>query len=102
MLTTIRNAHDQILACCSWLIVDEQGSPDLHGAYVWVDQLECNPGLNTKQCIRRIILKITELVPNANWGYWERRDKPVRKLYCFSRRRLLNWVRRDANVALAL
>ena len=75
MLTTLRNAHDELTACCAWLVVDEHGKLDPQGAYIFVEQLECNPGRSSRDSIRSIIQQIASLAPQAIGAYWERRDK---------------------------
>ena len=102
MLLVQRDLFGNLLACVECRVVNEQGHLDPCGKYVWVEQFECNPHLDTRQLIRCFLEEGTRLVPTAKWGYWIRRDHPKRKLRCYSRNKLLTFARRDADVAVAV
>ena len=92
MLLVRRDPQDRLEALIDYYVVDENGQLDANGQWVFVNQLELNPGVNGKKIIRQFIQQIQMLCPTANFGYWERRDKPKRNLRTYTRRQL---VRRD-------
>ena len=89
MLMTLRDAQDRITACCAWYPVDLQGRFDAKGCWVWIEQLELSPGVNSRQCIQRIIQQISELVPYALGAYWHRRDSTGQRIHQYRRDQLL-------------
>ena len=102
MLLVQRGLWGDLLACVECRVVNAQGQLDPFGEYVWVEQFECNPHLDTRQVIRRFLEEGARLAPTAKWGYWIRRDHPRRKLKCYARNQLVTFARRDADVAVAV
>ena len=92
MLLVLRDPQDRLEACLDYYLVDEKGQLTPQGPWVFVNQLELNPGTSGVKIIRKVIFAIQQLHPTANFGYWERRDKPKHNLRTYTRRQL---VRRD-------
>lgn len=90
MLTVVRDELGTLLAACDWLLVDVQGRHDpLHGTFVWVEQLELSPNLESAELIRNVIHQIATQVPWATAAYWVRRDHPGRIMRIYRRSQLL-------------
>lgn len=89
MLTTIRDAQDRLVACCSWSLKNRFGLDDLTGYAVWIEQLEINPGGHGRVLIRQLIRQIAELAPMATMAYWQRRDSTGATLHAYRRTQLL-------------
>lgn len=96
MILVHRNAQDRIEAVIDYYLVDEAGKFDPFGQFVFVRQLDLNPGLGGSKIIRHFIAEIAKFCPTARFGYWERRDKMRKKFRLWNRSQLLR--RRDANV----
>ena len=75
MLIVHRDAQDRLDGVCQYFLVDEQGRFDPQGKYVMVNQLELNPGVQSRRMIRHVIAEIARLCPTATAAYWERRNK---------------------------
>ena len=102
MLLVQRDYAGNLLAAIEWQLVNEDGQLDIHGAYVYVVQVEVNPHLDTRNLFRHFIEQSAKLAPTAKWAYWGRRKNPNRMPRCYSREQLLTFVRRDADVAVAV
>lgn len=91
MLTVFRDNIGSITAACEWWTVDADGmwNPGKDGKYVWVEQLEINPFMDSRDIIRRIIIDIATRVPWAVGAYWERRDQPTNHIHAFRRNQLM-------------
>ena len=81
MLTTLRDAQDNRLACCEWWLVNERGTWTPWGEYIWVSQLEIAPGKGTKTLYQTLIQKIAQTAPKAKGAYWEPRDSTRSQLH---------------------
>lgn len=99
MLLVLRDPQDRLEACIDYYLVDEAGKFDPFGAFIFVRQLELNPGIGGGKIIRHFIQEISRLCPTARFGYWERRDKVRKKFRIWGRTQLLR--RRDVDVAVA-
>lgn len=98
MILVHRDPQDRIEAVIEYELVDEHGHLDPYGAFVFVRQLELNPGVGGEKIIRHFIQQIIALCPSAIYGYWDRRDKKHNKLRLWSRSQLIR--RRDVDVAV--
>ena len=94
MLTVFRDNAGFIMAACDWWPVDSEGiwNPGINGKYIWVEQIEINPLLDSRDIIRRIIKDIADRVPHAVGAYWERRDQPTNHIHAFRRKQLMKEV----------
>ena len=101
MLLVHRDLRGNLTAAIDYQVVNEHGQPNPFGYYIWVEQLEVNASEPTIIHVQQFIEEIARLQPNATGAYWERRDKPNRQPLWFSRKRLLTFARRDADVALS-
>lgn len=72
MLTILRTPTDHLLAVCEWWMVDVMGQFDPYGKYVWVNDLQINPGVQSLNIIRQVIRDIAHRVPFAVGVYWHR------------------------------
>ena len=76
MLLVHRDARDYLEAVCEWWLVDSKGQYNVRGAYVFVNQLDCSPGVNGRKHIQQFIQEIALTAPWALGAYWRRSDKP--------------------------
>lgn len=79
---------DKIICFCDWTLVDEQGSVDNFGRYVFVRELWVHREWRGKRLIRKIISSVIEKAPSAVYAYWERR-KYGDRIKLFTREELL-------------
>jgi hypothetical protein len=93
MLTVLRDNAGFLMAACDWWPVDDDGLWHPNGRYIWVEQLEISPFLDSRGIIRRIIVDIADRVPQAIGAYWERRDQPTNHLHAFRRDQLMKEVK---------
>jgi len=90
MLTVFRDGHGNIDSACEWWCVDEQGTWNPNGVYIWVNQLEVGKGIDGRHIITEVIRTIAKTCPWAKGAYWERREKDDdNRLHAFTRNRLL-------------
>jgi len=88
MLTVIRDERGALQAACDWWMVDTFGLWTPTGDYVWLNQLEINPGVNLHTVRRHLVEEIGRLVPHAIGVYWERRSHGVKRVHAFRREQL--------------
>ena len=98
MLATIRDERGHLQAACDWWCVNIRGEWDALGSWVYVNQLELSPGVNSARMIRLIIQDIASLVPWVVGAYWERADKTQEKLHSYSLSRLSQQVEKEVRV----
>ena len=63
------------------MVVDGDGNLNPSGRYVWLEQMELNPGVNSNQIMRYFIDEFARLLPHTRWTYWVRRDKTGTKIH---------------------
>ena len=85
MLTTLRDNSGNITASCEWWCVNDKGEWTPMGFYIWVNQLEHNPGIQGYALIRNLISEIAWTCPWAVGAYWDRRDKESNRIRGFKR-----------------
>lgn len=90
MVTTIKDDDGKIVTYCEWRLVGQSGYETPSGKYIWVNDLWVHESVRHTQRVGRIIDEIMRLVPQAEYCYFQRKDKNI-KLRLFSRRQ---WERR--------
>ena len=73
MLSTLRADTGQLLGCCEWHLVNQDGQQDINGSWVWLQQLELAPGMQMAEFARWLIQDVAKRCPTAHWAYWQRR-----------------------------
>ena len=92
MLTVYRDLHGAIQFVAESRCVDADGNLADDGAYLWVEQIECNPTVSAMAYIRRLMLDLTALMPHLQWTYWLRRDSTGNTLHgLYSRAQIVRW-----------
>ena len=98
MVLLQRDAEDRIQGVIHCLLVDATGALQPKGSYVFVDQLELNPGISGRRMISYFIRQIAQLYPWTKFAYWERRDKLKARPRTYTRGQLLRGGRHHAVV----
>ena len=98
-MLSIFRVNGQMMAAMECQVVNEQGTLDpLGGLYVFVEQIELNHFIDHKQAFSYFIEYFANLVPQAKWAYWIRRDRDGgKKIRLYSRHRLMNMVEKYAS-----
>lgn len=89
MLFVQRDVYGWMQGVLHVMLVDENGTVDPAGTYVYVEQMELSHGVKSPQVIHALIQQVAQTFPTARWGYWERRDRPRQHLRIYSRTQLL-------------
>ena len=90
MLAVMRDVRGHLQAVSEWWLVDEQGRWNPTGRYVWINQLEVNPGVAWRGWMRDTIHHVARLCPQTVGAYWERRDKSPGVLHAYRRDQLVH------------
>ena len=89
MLLVHRDAHDYVDAALCYDLVDETGQVTPTGRYVYLHQLELNPGVNLHRMATYFIQAVASLCPEALGAYWHRRDRFADRVRAYRRDQLL-------------
>lgn len=84
MITNVKDSDGKIIAYCEWRLVGPSGNEVPNGEYIWINDMWVHPSYRFKNQINRIIDEIMRLVPQAKYGYFQRKDKNM-KLHIFTR-----------------
>ena len=87
-MTVMRDEAGTLQAACDWWLVTEGGQWSPYGHYVFLNQLDVTPGVNLHTVRQHLVREISRLAPYAVGVYWERREKPARRLHAFRREQL--------------
>ena len=91
-MLTIRGEQGQLRACCEFWVVNQDGTRNPHGLYVWVHQLELSQGEDFETIWNLLCGMIAEECPTALAAYWQR-EKTASRPHLFTRNRLLKEVK---------
>ena len=70
-------------------LVDEDGHLDPQGQWAWVEQVEVNPRMNSRELFRYFMAYGAQWLPSAKWCYWLRKGKTGQRIHGpFSRQRI--------------
>jgi hypothetical protein len=81
MLYVSRDALGNLRGCAEVQIVNDRGTLDPNGTYLWIEQLEVSKGENGKECILDLMTRYTTYYPTLRWAYWVRRLKTGPKIH---------------------
>ena len=93
MLTVVKGYDDEILGCCEWRIVDQEGHPAIDGKYIWISELEVSRRYRHKNIIKKIILDIEKKAKETEYVYFQRR-KYEKRIRLYKREEFVDFARR--------
>ena len=98
MLTILRDASGRLEAACDWWLVDAQGFwQPTTGRYIFLHELEVNPGVNLHMVRRHLVEQIGGMVPGALGVFWHREHDAFPRVHAF-RREQLSQLREEVGV----
>ena len=90
MISSIKDPEGKIIAYCEYRLVGQSGYETPNGDHIWVNDVWIHHEYRFKGNMNRIIDNIMVSFPQANYGYFQRKDVNM-KLHIYSRRQ---WERR--------
>ena len=73
MLSTRKDEFGNLLGVCEWHLVNQDGQQDIHGTWVWIQQIELSPHMSMAPFARWLIHDVATRCPTAQVAYWQRR-----------------------------
>ena len=89
MLTVMRDAQGHLEAVCDWWLVDEQGRWTPQGQYVFLHELEVNPGIKLHAVRKHLVSTISLAALGALGVFWKRDHDAYPRVHAFRRSQLL-------------
>ena len=75
MLELLKTNTGEIKACLEWFVVNSQGHLDDKGEYVCIFDMEISPQYRSNGLLKEFFRIILPKVPQAKYGYFERRQR---------------------------
>ena len=88
MLTVLRDDAGHLQAACEWWLIDEAGHWTPEGHYVFLHQLDINPGVNLHTVRKSLVKQIGSQVPQALGVFWKREHDLFPRVHAFRREQL--------------
>ena len=88
MLTVLRDEQGRLQAACDWWLVDTVGRWTPDGQYVFLHQLEINPGVNLHTVRKSLVAQISLHEPQALGVFWKREHDVFPRVNAFRREQL--------------
>lgn len=92
MLTVIRNDFGDICAACDWTVVNQDGSRNPNGKFLWIGDLEVSRETQGGNMIKRVILDIDSRNASAEYCYF-RRNKYNDRMRLIRRDKFVSFVK---------